>query len=108
MQITPRTFLVSVAATTVLSASIGALAAAATSSQANPQAVAAAVQKVSDSTVQRELRLVDLDLKAIDDGVGIVQANQASLQTTTSTIEKNSYSICWDAASLAQRPSCTP
>jgi hypothetical protein len=106
MQITIRTLLASVAASAVFGGAIGALATAATSSQASPQAIAAAVQKVSDQTAQRELRVVDLDLKAINDGTDVIQSNQKALQAAAESIEKSSAETCWNTGSSAQRASC--
>ncbi len=108
MQINSRTLIASVAASAVFGGGVGALAVSAASSQASPQAIASAVQKVSDQTAERELRVVVLDLEAIDDGTNTIEDSQKALQTATESIENNAYNTCWDAASAAQRPDCKP
>jgi hypothetical protein len=108
MQITVRTLIASVAATAVLAGAVGALAAAATTSQASPQAIAAAVQHVSDQKAESELRHIEVWVNLAHLDLEIVQNNQKQLQATTESIEKNGYATCWDTASLAQRVSCTP
>jgi hypothetical protein len=94
MQITVRTLFASVVATAVLAGAVGTLATAATSSQASPQAVAAAVQKVSDQTAQRELRIMDLDLKAVNAGVNVITDNQKELETTANEIRREAHNTC--------------
>lgn len=53
-----RTLLAAVMASAVLGGSVGALATAATSSQASPQAIAAAVTKVKDTTAEATLERI--------------------------------------------------
>jgi hypothetical protein len=109
MEITARTLLASISATAVLGGAVGALATAATTSQANPQAIAAAVQRVSDQKAEAELHRINLwvDLAHLD--LEAVQLNQKELQTTASSIEKNAYGTCWAVSSPAQRPTdCAP
>jgi hypothetical protein len=55
MEITVRTLFASVAATAVLAGAVGAIATAATTSQASPQAIATAVPKVTDTQAERSL-----------------------------------------------------
>ena len=98
MQITVRTLLASVTATAVLGGAVGALATAATTtSQASPQAIAAAVQKVQDQAAERYLRTIVVQLLPLN-----------SLEGTLNNIRKNTYNVCWDTASSLQRPSCEP
>jgi hypothetical protein len=70
MKITPRLLLASIAATAALSGTVGALAASATSSQATPAAIAAAVQKVRDTTADERLAAITRDLGVINDDLG--------------------------------------
>jgi|HubBroStandDraft_2_1064218.scaffolds.fasta_scaffold86868_2 hypothetical protein len=107
MNVTPRLLVAAVLSSSVVSGTIGALAAAATTSQANPQAIAAAVQHVSDQTAERELRVLDLDLKALGNGQEAEAIAQKQLQTTTEAIEKNAYTTCF-ALTTTNRPNCAP
>jgi hypothetical protein len=109
MEITARTLLASVSATAVLGGAVGALATAATTSQASPQAIAAAVQRVSDQRAETELHRINLwvDLAHLD--LEAVQLNQKELQTTADRIAKNAYGTCWAVSSEAQRiTDCAP
>jgi hypothetical protein len=116
MQITVRTLLASVAATAVLAGAVGALATAATTSQASPQAIAAAVQRVSDQKAETELRhievwvhLAHLDLEGVLHNQEQLQRATDSIQTATDSIQKNAYGTCWAVSSAAQRATdCGP
>jgi hypothetical protein len=108
MQTTPKMLVASVAASAVLGGTVGALGTAATTSQASPQAIAAAVQRVSDQKAESELRHIELWVNLAHLDLEGIQANQKQLQTATDNIEKNSYTTCWDAAAPVQRPGCTP
>jgi len=109
MEITARTLLASISATAVLGGAVGALATAATTSQASPQAIAAAVQRVSDPKAEAQLRTIDAWVSLAHLDLEAVQLNQKELQTTTASIEKNAYGTCWAVSSAAQRPTdCAP
>jgi hypothetical protein len=109
MQITVRTLLASVAATGVLAGAVGALATAATTSQASPQAIAAAVQRVSDQKAETELRHIEVWVHLAHLDLEGVLHNQEQLQTATDSIQKNAYGTCWGVSSAAQRATdCAP
>ena len=104
MQITPRTLLASVAASGVFGGMAGALATSATASQANPQAIAAAVQKVQDRAAEKYLRFIGTELLPMSS----LEGGLKRLQENSDNIRKNTYNVCWDTASVNQRPSCVP
>jgi hypothetical protein len=109
MQITVRTLLAPVAATAVLAGAVGALATAAATSQASPQAIAAAVQRVSDQKAETELHRIALWANLAHLALESVEANQKQLQATTDSIEKNASGTCWAVSSPAQRAAdCVP
>ena len=62
MTITPRMLLASITASAALGGGVGALATAATTSQASPTAIAAAVQKVKDSAAESSLTAIQREL----------------------------------------------
>lgn len=101
MQITVRTLLASVTVTAVLGGAIGALATATTTSQASPEAIAAAVQKVSDQKAQTWLHILDIDLEG-------VKRNQEQLQATTESIENNAYASCYYTTKGIAAYGCKP
>jgi hypothetical protein len=77
--------------------------------QASPQAIAAAVQHVSDQKAEAELRRIDLWANLAHLDLEAVQSNQKELQTTADKIEKNAYGTCWAVSSEAQRiADCAP
>ena len=82
MQITIRTLLASIAASAVFGGAVGALSTAASTSQANPQSIAAAILKVQDQTAARYLL----------------------------SINKNTYATCYATIVGARQPlpSCSP
>jgi hypothetical protein len=108
MRITARTLFASVLAASVLGGAVGALATAATSSQASPQAIAAQIEQVQDQKSEKYLRTIGVEL------LGVAQESQLARveETLTDLLReqtvgtRNSFYICWDAASLAQRSEC--
>lgn len=81
-----------VAATALASATfgcvIGAFAMAATQSQASSQAIAAAVQKVSDASADRSLKSIRQDLDPI------ARPSNLRLSSVLATMERQLYDIC--------------
>lgn len=63
---TPRTLILAVAASGAFGGTIGSVVTAATQSQASPSAIAAAVQRVQDSSAEATLRRVDSDLATLN------------------------------------------
>lgn len=113
MTVTPRILLTSICASAVFGGGIGALATAATSSQASPQAIAAAVLKVADQRAETELRhialwtsLAHLDLEELSQHQREYQATESAL---LERIAKNASGTCWAVSSPAQRAAdCGP
>jgi len=104
MTVTPRLFIAAVLGSSVVGGTVGALATAATTSQASPQAIAAAVQKVQDQTAEKYLRTIGIELL----GVIPLEGDLKQLKEDSESIRKNTDNICWDTASSLQRPSCVP
>jgi ribosomal protein S11 len=107
MNFTPRLLVAAVLGSSVVGGTVGALATAAATSQASPQAIATAIQRVSDQTAERELRVVDLDLKALGSGQDAAAIAQARLQTTTEAIDNNAAVSCF-ALATTNRSDCKP
>jgi hypothetical protein len=103
MEITIRTLLASVSATAVLGGAIGALATAATTSQASPSAIAAAVQRVTDQKAEQQLHAVNLGLDILNIDSELMRTDNKALQALAERIEKNVYGTCWAVSSEAQR-----
>ena len=93
MEITVRTLLASVAASAVFGGAMGALATAATSGQASPQAIAAAVQRVSDRAAQADLLGIHVEMFSIE-------GRQDELKKVAEEIEKNTHQTCENDATL--------
>jgi hypothetical protein len=70
MTITPRTLLASIAASSIFGGGVGALATAATTSQASPAAIAAAVTRVKDSAAEERLTAITRTLESINENLG--------------------------------------
>jgi hypothetical protein len=68
-----------------LGGTIGALATAAIQSQASPQAIAAAVQRVSDSNAEQSLRSINAKLGTVNTNL----ATLATLNTNLATLNTN-------------------
>jgi hypothetical protein len=116
MEITVRTLLASVSATAVLGGAIGALATAATTSQANATAVAAAVQRVSDQKAEQLLKAANTGLDILHIDQELLKNDESGVKSTLESIEKSAISIqknasgtCWAVSSEAQRAAdCAP
>jgi hypothetical protein len=105
MQITVRTLLASIIATAVLAGAVGALATAATTSQADPQAIAAAVQKVQDRTAESYLRgintrtsILNIDSELLQSSAKETASTVKELQATAVEIRKKAFDTCWVSA----------
>ena len=70
MNVNGRVLALCVAGSSVLGGSVGALATAATSSQASPTAIAAAVQKVSDHAAEARLAAISHTLESLNSDLG--------------------------------------
>ena len=70
--------LAALVAASTLGGTIGSLATAATQSEASPQAIAAAVQKVRDSGAEQTLRSIDNKLGAVQQGVAQFHTDSAT------------------------------
>jgi hypothetical protein len=70
MNVTGRVLALAVAASSVLGGSIGALVTAATNSSASPAAIAAAVQRVKDTTADARLAAISHTLETINFDLG--------------------------------------
>jgi hypothetical protein len=104
MQITARTLLASVAASAVLGGAVGALATAASTSQASPQAIAAAVQKVSDPSAERALRLIAVRSGTWEEIASSAKEATALIQqveTTANEIRRETHNTCVVSARFA-------
>jgi hypothetical protein len=109
MTVTPRLLVASVLASATLGGAVGALATAATTSQASPQAIAAAVQKVSDQTAEHYLRFAGVELQAINAGTEVIEVNQKALQASTEKIQKYTFDTCfYTAHNASQQTDCGP
>jgi hypothetical protein len=109
MEITIRTLLASVSATAVLGGATGALATAATTSQATPSAIAAAVLRVSDQKAEQQLHAVNAGLAILNIDSELILSDTKALQETAAHIVKNTYGTCWAVSSEAQRRAdCSP
>jgi len=81
---------------------IGALATAAVQSQANPQAIAAAVMKVTDQRAESDLRTIGSDLKGLQGNMGTLIGDVQTLDVPLSgkfesvlyTVESMLFDIC--------------
>jgi len=108
MQISLRTLLISIAATAVLGGAVGALATAATTSQASPQAIAAAVQKVQDRAAERDLQAIGVELLRLnEEDQGKLNGDLSQLNEAVENLRKNTFLVCFDTGSLEQRAGCT-
>jgi hypothetical protein len=107
MQITARTLLASVAASAALGGGIGALATAATSSQASPQSIAAAVQRVRDQRAENVLVLMNLHLSNLESDLQATNTHLESLEGHVQVIEKNGYLTCFGTTGSNIRPECS-
>lgn len=81
---------------------IGALATAATQSQANPQAIAAAVQKVSDASADRSLRSIRQDLDQV------ARPSKVPLNFVLATVQSELYAICRNVQPSSFPAVCPP
>jgi hypothetical protein len=91
MNVTPRLLACAVLGSSVLGGAVGALATAATSSQANPAAIAAAVQQVSDRQTQKELRGVIVGLLNVQGELEPMRAKLDETAEALTRIRENSY-----------------
>jgi hypothetical protein len=80
----PRTILAVALAAGTFGGTVGALATAAAQSQASPEAIAAAVQRVSDLKAENTLRTISSSLR--------------SEQTTLAIVERYLGQVCEDTA----------
>lgn len=85
---------------------MGALATAATDSQASPQAVAAAVQRVIDQRAQRLLTLIALDLREGNEKSDATASGQSRLAAILERIRVSPFETCWNTGSAAERTAC--
>jgi len=109
MQITARTLLASNAASAALGGGVGALATAATSSQASPQSIAAAVQKVSDARAEKTLALMNLHLSNLEGTIGVLNEAKTLLEGIDGhlgAIRKDSFLTCYGTTGSDIRPEC--
>lgn len=79
----------------VFGGTAGVLATAATQSQANPEAIAAAVQKVQDSSADRSLRSIQSSLGSIASSLSTVAANTHSLRSDVYAADYRSAQSAW-------------
>ena len=73
-------------ASSVFGGTIGALATAAVQSQASPQAIAAAVQKIQDQAAERSLKSISSKLGGMKDGLGALHSDLQTMSTAVGTI----------------------
>jgi hypothetical protein len=108
MDVTARTLITAVAASATLGGAVGALATAATTSQASPQAIATAVQRVQDQPAERYLRTVGIELLPLEHDLNELVSGVNSIDGAMVSIRSNTYHVCWDTGSLEQRTTCIP
>jgi hypothetical protein len=104
MTIAPRTLLASVVASAVLGGAVGALATAATTSQASPTAIAAAVQKVRDVQAESRLATMQTTLEAINVDLGGTGTNPAHGHGMERSVHDLLKELCDDALQRAGAP----
>jgi hypothetical protein len=97
--VTPRLLIAATLASATLGGAVGALATAATTSQANPQAIAAAVGRVQDQAADRALRLIAIDMITVEGDLKAIREDSGNARV-------NLFNICWNTGSTLQRPSC--
>lgn len=97
-----------VAATAVFGGTLGALATVATTSQASPQAIAAAVQKVQDRAAERNLQTIGVELLRLnEEDQSKLNGDLSQLNEAVENLRKNTFLVCFDTGSLEQRAGCT-
>jgi hypothetical protein len=90
MTITPRILAAAIAASATIGGAVGSLSAAATVSEASPTAIAAAVQKVRDSSAESTLAQIE-----------------TMLTRELAASRKLSQEICRNTAPEGHLPNCT-
>jgi len=111
MKITAGTLFASVTTTAVLAGAAGALATAATTSQASPQAIAAAVQQVQDRKAEKYLRTVGLELLNLDPHTesvtNAIQAASTGQIAELAKMKADLLQICFNTSTnLSQTTTC--
>jgi hypothetical protein len=112
----PRTIAAIALASGTFGGSIGALAAAAVQSQASPQAIAAAVQRVTDSQAERSLRTISGALRSLGSTANTLRAELQTLDRSFSgtinsplyTIQSQLFDICLNTISGGGVPVTCP
>lgn len=88
----------------ILGGCIGAAFTAATSSQASPSAIAAAIQKVQDRTAERELQTIGFELLRFHEED---HTSATEISALLNTIRTDTYQTCFDSgANEVQRSGC--
>jgi hypothetical protein len=86
MNVSGRGLALAIAASSVLGGGVGALATAATVSSANPAAIAAAVQRVKDSTAENSLAKISSELEAVKTQLGSGSAHALPVKICENTV----------------------
>jgi hypothetical protein len=97
MMVKMRMLIAAVAASATLGGAVGALATAATQSQASPAAIAAAVQRVRDSTAEEKLATIQKAIEAVHNDLGGTQFGPSAVHEDLRKICEGtapSFAIC--------------